>query len=414
MTISPTLAINQEIARRRAAGLATVALGFGEASVPVHPALVTQLRAHAHRGDYGPVAGDAVLREAVAGYWERRGLPTRPDDVVCAPGTKPLLYALFGALDGPVLLPRPSWVSYAAQHLLLGREVVQLATRPGAGGVPDPALVDETATRMRQAGRPAAAVLLTLPDNPTGTVASADLVEDLCAVADRHDLLVISDEIYRDLVHDGSAVPTPAAVLPARTVTTYGLSKSLAVGGWRMGFARFPQELAALRGRVLTAASEIWSAAPQPVQQAAAWAVQEPPELAEHVAASRVLHGKVARAVAEVFTGAGARVAAPRAAFYVYPDLEPRRDRLDARGIRTGDDLARALLEEHGVATLPGSAFGDSRDRLCLRIATSMIYGEDDEQRGRALMADDPTRLPWVADALAHLRSALEQLTAAG
>jgi aspartate/methionine/tyrosine aminotransferase len=137
MVVSPTLAVNEEIARRRAAGLTTVPLGFGEASIPIHPELVERLRRHAHRGDYGPVAGAPQLREAAAGYWSRRGVSTSPDQVLAGPGSKPLLYAIFQALGGPVLLPKPSWVSYAAQNLL-GHEAPMVAVPPGQGGVPDP------------------------------------------------------------------------------------------------------------------------------------------------------------------------------------------------------------------------------------------------------------------------------------
>ena len=95
MALSPTLAINQEISRRREAGLPVVALGFGEASIPVHPSLVDRLSAHAAEGAYGPVAGIPALLEAAAERWSRHGVPTRPGQVVGGPGTKPLLFAIF-------------------------------------------------------------------------------------------------------------------------------------------------------------------------------------------------------------------------------------------------------------------------------------------------------------------------------
>ena len=410
MTVSPTLAINQEIARRRAAGQEIVPLGFGEASIPIHPELTRRLGEYAALGGYGPVAGIPALLDAAAGYWTRRGVPTHADQVVSGPGSKPLLYAIFQALGGPVALPRPSWVSYAAQNALLKQESVLIDILPGQGGVPDPVALEAEAVRRREAGSPLICVLVTIPDNPTGTVAAPKVVRDLCAVARRQDLLIISDEIYLDLVHDpATPVLTPSAVAPDLTITTTGLSKSLALGGWRIGVARFPDtdRGGSLRRAVTTAASEIWSAPAQPVQAVAAWAFGDPDELGAHLSDSRRLHGAVARATAGVFRAAGATVSEPTAGFYLYPDFSPSRTHLEGLGIRTSADLATHLLDEQGIATLPGSAFGDAPDRLTLRIATPMLYGADESRRWQALAATDPAALPWLAESLERLGRAL-------
>lgn len=413
VTVSPTLAINQEIARRQAAGLETIPLGFGEASVPIHPELTRRLGEHADLGGYGPVAGIPALLDAAAGYWTRRGVPTRADQVVSGPGSKPLLYAIFQALGGPVALPRPSWVSYAAQNALLKQESVLIDTLPGQGGVPDPVALEAEALRRREAGSPLSCVLVTIPDNPTGTVAVPTVVRDLCAVARLQGLLVISDEIYLDLLHDpATPILTPSAIAPDLTTTTTGLSKSLALGGWRIGVARFPDtdrgEL--LRQAVTAAASEIWSAPAQPVQAVAAWAFGDPQELDAHLSNSRRLHGAVARATARVFRAAGASVPEPAAGFYLYPDFSTLAARFAGLGIRSSRELAGYLLDERGIATLPGSAFGDLPERLTLRIATPMLYGPAESSRWQALDAKDPTALPWLAEGLQRLERALATL----
>src|SRR5579875_1342997 len=300
--LSPTLWINEETARRRAAGAPTVALGFGEAGVPVLPELIGRLADGAPRAEYGPVAGIEELREAIAGYWRRRAIDADSDRVIAAPGSKPLLYAAVQAIGGPIALPRPSWVSYAAQAALVGARVVPVAVGSEAGGVPAPDLLEEAARRARADGTPLRAVILTLPDNPTGTVAGPETVRAVCEVAERHDLLVICDEIYRDLVHDPDrTVVSPAEIVPERTIVTTGLSKNLALGGWRLGVARFP---GGPRGRelhraVLSIASEVWSVAAGPVQRAAAWAFAEPAPVRERIAASRSLHAALARSIAE-------------------------------------------------------------------------------------------------------------------
>lgn len=415
MAVSATLAINETVERARRDGRPVLALGFGEAGLPVHPALKERLAAAAGGNGYGPVAGLAPLREAAAGYWGRRRLPTAMDQVIVGPGSKPLLYALLHAVGGDIALPRPSWVSYAAQADLLAQRAHLLPTAPGQGGVPDPQALAEAAVRARAQGHPLRSLVLTLPDNPTGTLASRAQVEQVVAVARAHDLVIISDEIYRDLLHDPrQPFVSPAELAPERTVVTSGLSKSLALGGWRLGVLRLPggEVGERLRDRVLHVASELWSSAPNPVQQVAAWAYGEPQVLRDHLEASRRLHATVAAAVAEVFLAAGARLERPVGGFYVYPDLETHREVLGERfGIGDGPALAATLLDRLDIATLPGAAFGDDHDALRLRIATSLLYGPDDLRRQTALVDDDPLALPWIRDGLGQLARALETLT---
>ncbi len=414
-TISATLAANEAIAERRRRGQAVLPLAFGEAGLPVLPELRDQLSAAAGCNGYGPVAGLPALRAAAAGYWARRGLPTSQDAVVCGPGSKPLVFALQLAIGADVAVPMPSWVSYAAQAGLASHRAHFVPARPGEGGICDPGLLDRAAGAAARAGRPVRSVIVTLPDNPTGTLARPDTVRALCEVAERHDLIIISDEIYRDLVHDPAApVLSPAAVAPHRTVVTTALSKSLAVGGWRIGVARLPDGTPgsrALRDRLLGVASEIWSAPAAPIQQAAAYAFAEPPEILKRIARSRSLHAAVARAVAAAFAAAGLLVRPPEAAFYVYPDFRPWRDHLrDKRGVTTGEGLTRHLLERYGTGVLPASAFGEDDGALRIRVATGLLYGDSARQREAALEVCDPLSLPWIGAAVGQLAGVLSDL----
>src|ERR1051326_4372542 len=115
---SPTLAGNERLQARRAAGQRVISLGFGEAGLPVLPVVAEVLAAAAGHNAYGAVAGSSAARAAAAGYFSRRGLPTHADQVVLAPGSKALLFATLAVLPGDVILPRPSWVSYAAPAAL--------------------------------------------------------------------------------------------------------------------------------------------------------------------------------------------------------------------------------------------------------------------------------------------------------
>ncbi|MBL1068190.1 pyridoxal phosphate-dependent aminotransferase [Streptomyces sp. 7-21] len=402
---SATLALHERLTALRQAGAPVLHLGFGEAGLPVPPGVADVLaRAAARPGSngYAPVAGTAAARRAAAAWFTRRGLPTDDDRVVLAPGSKPLLFALLAALPGDVVLPRPSWVSYAAQAALAGKRVTSVPVPAACGGVPDPALLPDALHAARAAGAEPGVLVVTIPDNPTGTIARPGLVREVCALAGRHGLAVIADEIYADLVHDPHAPPPPSAAhhLPDRTVVTTGLSKSVALGGWRVGLARLPQGPwgARLATALAGVASEIWSCLAAPLQDVAAYVLGEPPEVRAHVAAARRLHGAVARAVHQEFTAAGADCRAPQAGFYLYPGLP---------GPAGGAALARRLLERHHIGVLPGEAFGDDPAAPRVRVATSLLYGDTEEQRWQALRAPDPLALPWVAEPLARLRGAL-------
>ncbi|HEX4811762.1 MAG TPA: pyridoxal phosphate-dependent aminotransferase [Nonomuraea sp.] len=405
ITLSATLATNEDIERRRRAGERVLHLAFGEAGLPVHPALRDKLAAASERNGYGPVAGASGLRAAAAGYWTRRGLMTDPELVVCGPGSKSLLYGLILAIGGDIVLPMPSWVSYAAQAELVGSRPILVPAPPGEGGVPDPDLVAAEVRLARSRGRTVSMVLVTLPDNPTGRLATPDSIAALVEVARELDLTIISDEIYRDLMHD-PALPyvSPADLAPERTVVTTGLSKSLALGGWRIGVARLPTGAHTLRRKLLAVASEIWSAPAAPVQEAAAYAFDEPAELTERIALSRRLHGVVARAVHERFAEIGACVLPPQGGFYLYPDLSHLR-------LGGSAEITKLLLEEHGIGVLPGHAFGDDPAAARVRVAVSLLHGETAEHRLAALTSPDPLQLPWIADNLDHLSMGLKELS---
>src|SRR5580700_9042921 len=137
--VSATLAANEALAARRRRGQPVLPLAFGEAGLPAHPALREALAAATASNGYGPVAGLEALRSAAAGYWDRRGLATSADSVVCGPGSKPLLFGLLLATGADVIVPRPSWVSYAAQASLVGARPHFVPAAPGEGGICDPA-----------------------------------------------------------------------------------------------------------------------------------------------------------------------------------------------------------------------------------------------------------------------------------
>ncbi|MFR9800575.1 pyridoxal phosphate-dependent aminotransferase [Streptomyces sp. MS06] len=411
--VSPNLALNQLVAERNAAGESLVHLGFGEARLPAFAPLLDRLAAGARRNAYGPVAGGREVREAVAGYFSRRRMPTEADQVVVAPGSKPLLMALHMTVPGDVLLPRPCWNTYAPQARYMGKQAIGVPIPDVCGGVPEPAALREAVQAARVLGHDPRIVVLTLPDNPTGTLAPPSLVREICAIAEEEDLLIVSDEIYRDVVHDpATPVLSPAEVAPRRTVVTTGLSKSLALGGWRIGAARFPDGAwgRRIRDGVVSAASEVWSTLAGPMQEVAAYAFAEPPEIRERLAATARLHGVVAREVHRVLVANGALCRPPTGAFYVYPDFEPLRGELAALGVTDSMSLHQHLLDEYGVVVLAGHHLGDVEGALRFKAATSMLYGETAAEQEESLAAADPLSLPHVRNVMTRLEETFTKL----
>jgi aspartate aminotransferase len=403
---SATLAVNERMRALRARGRPVLHLAFGEAGLPVLPELAGVLASSVRHNDYGPVTGIPAAREAAAGWFGRRNLPTDPDLVMFAPGSKALLYALLAVLPGDVVLPVPSWVSYTAQASLLGKRVIGVPIPARAGGIPDPARLPAALAAARADGLLPGVLVATLPDNPTGTLPPRELLAEVCRIADREGLAVISDEIYRDLTHRPADFTSTAELLPERTFVTGGLSKNLALGGYRIGFARLPDT------RVLPdlvgVASEVWSSLAGPMQRVATCALGEPPAVTARIAASRRLHGAVTRAVHRVLVDGGVACRPPDAAFYLYPDFGGL-----GLDVATGRELAELLLQRYGVGVLAGAEFGDDEHALTLRIATSLLYGADDEQRLASVDSAQPLALPWLASALDHFRGAVDGLVGA-
>jgi aspartate aminotransferase len=410
-TLSPTLAMNEAVRLRQSRGEQVVHLAFGEAGLPVHPLLSDALRHASSANPYGPVAGSAGLRSSVAGYYSRRALATEPSQVIVGPGSKALLYALLLVLDGDLVLPRPSWVSYEPQARLLGKDVLRVDIPAAAGGVPDPEALRSEVARARAGDVDPRILILNHPDNPTGTHADAGLLGEVLGVARECGLCVICDEIYAELAYSPDTFVSAATLDADNVVVTGGLSKSHALGGWRVGVLRAPANEfgGRLVERLVSAASEIWSCLPTPIDAAAAVAYDEPEELVEFVATARTLHATVSEAAYTVVADAGLACRPPTAAFYLYPDFAPLRTSLAERGITTSVELSERLLEEFGVAVLPGAAFGDSGLRA--RCATSLLYGDRDEERWEALSAGRAAaELPRVSSALLQLAEALEAL----
>lgn len=377
---SATLLINEMVTARRAAGKETIHLGFGQASFPLPASMRVALAASATHTAYPPVLGFPELRAAIAGYLTRvRGQAFVAEQVCVGPGSKPMIYVALHALDGDLLLPVPSWVSYAPQARLLGKRIIPVATDSADHLRLTRMALAGALARARHEGANPRILIVNSPSNPTGGMLAEGDVVALAEWARAEGITLISDEIYAELAHGWRAHISPVQFYPEGTIITGSLSKPFSAGGWRLGYLVVPLGQAGQRllSAVRALASEIWSGAAGPIQAAAVNAYADDPEIAAYLRQSAQLHGHIAARLQTALAGQGARCPRPAGAFYLYPDFAPWRAALAARGIQTSMDLARHLLDNWGIATLPGSEFGDKPSALRLRLATSMLCEPD-------------------------------------
>lgn len=389
---SATLAMNEAVARRQAAGHETIHLGFGEAGFPLHPLLKAALIEAATHTGYAPVSGVPSLRQAIAQHLTRtHGITYSMDQIIVGPGSKALLYGLLQILEGDLLLPIPSWVSYLPMASLAGRRVIGVQTDAKDHHRLTPAALSQALIQARQDGANPRILLVNTPSNPTGSMFDRADTETLTTWARTEHITLISDEIYAELTHGWREHISPAGFYPEGCIVTGGLSKAFSAGGWRIGYTALPatpagnKAMAALRAL----ASEIWSTAATPFQEAAMVAFTPNPSIKRYVKQSALTHGYIAQQLYQTLIALGVFCPPPAGGFYLYPDFSPWRSTLLEQGVTTSRDLAHYLLEEWDIATLPGSVFNEEPLALRLRLSTSFLclpeHTNSPEERETAL-----------------------------
>jgi aspartate aminotransferase len=211
-------------------------------------------------------------------------------------------------------------------------------------------------------------MILNYPANPHGGTYTEPELQAIAAVAARYRIVLLSDEIYGHLHHEGKHVSI-ARFYPEGTILSAGLSKWCGAGGWRLGFFAFPSALSTLKDAMAVVASETYTSTSAPIQFAAVRAFRGGIAIEKYLQHCRRVLRALGQHMTDRLRQAGAAVAPPQGAFYLFPDFGPFADRLLARGIDTSEELCRRLLAETGVAILPGSAFGRPPDELTTRLS---------------------------------------------
>ena len=407
--VSATVAINDLSNQLRREGREIFKLGLGESPFPVPAPVVEALKNAASQKSYLPVNGLMELREAVAEHHQRQfGINCDPGDVLIGPGSKELMFLLQLVYYGDLMIPSPSWVSYAPQATIIGRDIHRVQTCFDNNWL----LVAEELEELclEDPGR-ARLLILNYPSNPTGRTYSAAQLEELAEVAQRHGVLVLSDEIYGKLHYEGrhqSIVP----MYPVGTVFSGGLSKWCGAGGWRLGVFVFPPELRWLREAMSSVASETFTSTSNPIQHAAVRAFQEGPEIEDYLVDERRILKALGHALTEKLSRAGVKVLEPEGAFYLFPDFSAFSERFLRSQIEDDTRMCEKLLAETGVAILPGSAFGRDAGELTARLAYVDFPGGEALEAARSIPKDERIDGSFLQDHCGRMLEAVDRIIA--
>lgn len=356
---SATLAVDSKAKALKAAGEPVIGFAAGEPNFATPAHIVEAARAAAadpamHR--YTPAVGLPALREAIAAGARADGLDVTADMVVVANGGKHALYNVFMSLIGPgdeVLVPAPYWVSYPEQIRLAQGASVAVPT-----SVTNDYRVTVDQLEAARTSRTKALVFVS-PANPTGSVHTPAEVAEIGRWAAAHDIWVISDDIYRELVYDDAVFSSMPALVPEvadRTIIVSGVAKAYAMTGWRVGWSIAPKVvsdgIAKLQTQLCSNVSN--------VAQVAALAALTGPQ--DAVAEMRSAFDRRRRsAIAMLSAIDGLEVGTPKGAFYVFPSASGLMGRdVAGRRITSSLELADVLLDEAKVAVVPGEGFGSS------------------------------------------------------
>ncbi len=352
-----------------------ISLGIGEPDF-VTPDVIRQAgMASLTRGEtrYTSNSGVYELRRAIIEKWAAMyGVEYDPEaECLITVGGSEALYLVLTAILNPgdeVLIPEPCFVSYEAEVTFAGGTPVPIATQVET-------LFQVTGAQLEAAVTPnTKAVLINYPNNPTGAVLTREYMTEIAAVAAKHDLIVISDEIYDRLVYAGQEHITFSSLpgMRDRTVIIGGFSKDYAMTGWRLGFALGPADILAAMRKIHQ--YTIMSAST--TAQVAAITALTDPRAEEAVQAMRESYDTRRRLIVSGLGSIGLPAFEPRGAFYAFPDIR-------ATGM-TSDEFAMTLLEEEAVACVPGPAFGlggEGYVRMCYATAQDKIEVALDRMR---------------------------------
>ncbi|MCS7204007.1 MAG: pyridoxal phosphate-dependent aminotransferase, partial [Thermodesulfovibrio sp.] len=367
---SPTLAVDSKAKELKSKGFDVVNFGVGEPDFDT-PEHIKEAAIKAIKDGftkYTPVGGIDELKEAIIKKLEiENGLKYSKENIIVSCGAKHSLYNIAQALFGPgdeVIIPAPYWVSYPDQVLINDAKPVIVETYEEDNFMLRPEILESKITDKTKA------LILNYPSNPTGFIYSKEVLERIAEIVLKHNIYVISDEIYEKLIYDGQKHISIASLddeIKEKTIVVNGLSKAYAMTGWRIGYAAGPVEIIKTMTNIQ---SQSTSNPTSIAQKAAVAALRGPQDCVEKMRREFEKRRNYLVEALNKINGISCKM--PNGAFYVFPNIKSILGKnTDNFKINSSMDLSIYLLEKALVALVPGSAFG-AEGYIRISYATSM------------------------------------------
>jgi len=360
---SSTLKINELCKELESKGEKIFKFGFGQSPFEVPDDVVNELRNNAYQNKYLPMQGLKELRKVVAKYTSnKKNYNYNSENVIIGPGSKELMFLLHILFEGDIILPAPSWVSYAPQAILGRNKIQTIQTTRENNWFPTGTEIEEIILKDKNKNY---LLFLNSPNNPSGQV--CENLEEISQIAKKYNLIILSDEIYSELSFE-EGFKSIASFCPEKTIISTGLSKWCGAGGWRLGYFIIPNTLNILRDAINVLASETFSSVSAPIQYAAITAYSN--DYSEYLDNSKNILRAVGNYVYENLKSNKVIINKPQGGFYLMPEFSNKT-------FSTSPEMCDNLLKETGVVLLPGSDFGFDKKRMLARLSFTDFNGQD-------------------------------------
>ena len=360
---SSTLRINEISKKLESDGKKIYKFGFGQSPFQVPIDVIDELKNNAYQNKYLPMQGLSELRTAISRYASSQNNQNyKAENIIIGPGTKELMFLLQLLFDGDILLPTPSWVSYAPQALLGRNKVCWIETTSENNWFPTAKEIEKTILKNKDKNY---LLFLNSPNNPSGQICNN--LKEISFIAKKYNILILSDEIYSELSFN-KGFKSISEFYPEKTIISNGLSKWCGAGGWRLGYFIIPEALTELKNSIKNLASETFSSVSAPIQYAAIAAYNNNHN--EYINDSRSILKAVGEYVFENLKSNTIIMNKPQGGFYLMPEFLTQK-------FSTSEEMCSNILNETGVALLPGSDFGFSKERMITRLSFTDFNGDE-------------------------------------